>query len=127
MGAPGYYFQVEPGGKSFVAAGLYMPEPETLSKVRQEIDYNGERLEKVLKDAKFRKMYGQFWQGDQLKSVPKGYAKEHPRIGLLKLKSFLVEHSFTNEEVVSKVFRKKLVEAMRTAKPLVEFLKEGLE
>lgn len=127
MGTPGYYFQLEPGGKSFVAAGLYMPEPETLNKVRQEIDYNGERLEKVLKDAKFKKLYGQFWRGDQLKSVPKGYAKDHPRIELLKLKSFLVEHSFTDEEVVGKVFRKKLVETMRIAKPLVYFLKEAME
>ena len=127
MGTPGYYFQVEPGGKSFVAAGLYMPLPETLAKIRQEIDYSGERLDGILKNAKFKKFYARLWDGDALKSVPKGYAKDHPHIELLKLKSFLVEHPFTDEEVVSKTFQKKLIDAMRVAQPLVEFLKEGLD
>lgn len=127
MGTPGYYFQLEPGGKSFVAAGLYMPQAETLSKIRQEIDYNGERLQKILKEPKFRKLYAGLWTGDALKSVPKGYAKDHPQIELLKLKSFLVEHAFTDEDVRAKTFRKKLIDSMRTAQPLIEFLKEGLD
>ncbi|HTF19248.1 MAG TPA: DUF2461 domain-containing protein [Chryseolinea sp.] len=127
MGTPGYYFQLEPGGKSFVAAGLYMPQAETLSKIRQEIDYNGDRLQKILKEPKFRKLYAGFWTGDALKSVPKGYAKEHPQIELLRLKSFLVEHAFSDEETNSKTFRKKLVDSMRIAQPLIEFLKEGLD
>lgn len=127
MGIPGYYFQLEPGGKSFVAAGMYMPEAETLSKIRQEIDYNGERLQKILKEPKFKKLYSGLWTGDALKSVPKGYAKDHPHIELLKLKSFLVEHPFTDEEATSKTFKKKLIDSMRTAQPLIEFLKEGLD
>ena len=90
MGVPGYYFQLEPGGKSFVAAGMYMPMPETLGKIRQEIDYNGQRLDEILKVARFKKLYAGLWNGDALKSVPKGYAKDHPHIELLKLKSFLV-------------------------------------
>jgi uncharacterized protein (TIGR02453 family) len=127
MGTPGYYFQLEPNGKSFVAAGLYMPQAETLTKVRQEIDYNGDRLQKILKDPKFKKVYSGLWDGDALKSVPKGYAKDHPQIELLKLKSFLVEHPFSDEEVTGKTYKKKLIETMRTAQPLVEFLKEGLD
>ena len=127
MGTPGYYFQLEPGGKSFVAAGLYMPQAETLSKIRQEIDYNGERLQKILKEPKFKKLYADIWTGDALKSVPKGYAKDHPQIEFLKLKSFLVEHPFTDEEAMSKTFKKKLIDSMRTAQPLIEFLKEGLD
>jgi len=127
MGIPGYYFQLEPGGKSFVAAGMYMPQAETLSKIRQEIDYNGERLQKILKEPKFKKLYTSLWTGDALRSVPKGYAKDHPQIEFLKLKSFIVEHAFTDEEATSKTFRKKLIDSMRTAQPLIEFLKQGLD
>ena len=127
MGVPGYYFQIEPGGKSFVAAGLYMPEPETLGKIRQEIDYNGDRLDKILKAPAFRKFYGTLWNGDVLKTVPKGYAKDHPHIEFLKLKSFLVEHPFTDDEVTGSSFKKTLVTSMRAAQPLIEFLKEGLD
>lgn len=36
----GYYFHLEPANNSFLAGGLYNPEPENLVKVRQEIDYN---------------------------------------------------------------------------------------
>ena len=127
MGTPGYYFQLEPNGKSFMAAGLYMPQPETVAKVRQEIDYNGDRLQKILKDAKFKKLFGGLWDGDALKSAPKGYDKEHPHLELLRLKSFLVEHPFSDTDVTAKTYKKKLIEAMRTAQPLVEFLKEGLD
>jgi len=127
MGTPGYYFQLEPNGKSFVAAGLYMPEAETLAKIRQEIDYSGERLDKILKGAKFKKAYTGLWSGDALKSVPKGYDRDHPHIDLLRLKSFLVEHPFTDAEVLHKGYQKKLIESMRVAKPLIDFLKEGLD
>lgn len=126
LGTPGYYFQLEPGGKSFVAAGLFMPAPELLAKVRQEIDYNGEKLSAILREPKFKKAFGGLWSDDKLKTVPKGYAKDHPHIELLKLKSFIVEHAFTDDEVVSRTFRKKLVESMRIAKPLLDFEREGV-
>src|SRR3982751_443275 len=35
---PGYYLHIEPGNKSMLAGGLYMPEPANLAGVRQEID-----------------------------------------------------------------------------------------
>src|SRR5687767_1515502 len=57
---PGVYLHIQPGNKSFVAAGLWMPEPEPLAKIRQEIDYNGKTLEKIMSNPKFKKMYGTF-------------------------------------------------------------------
>lgn len=127
MGTPGYYFQLEPGGKSFFAAGLYMPPPETVAKIRQEIDYGGEELKKILKEPKFKKLFTGLWDGDAVKSAPKGYAKDHPHIELIKLKSFLVEHPFDDEEVTAKSYKKKLIETMRVAQPLIEFLKKGMD
>ena len=56
MGVPGYYFQIEPGNKSMVAAGMYQPSPENLAKIRQEIDYSGDQLVNILKEKKFKKL-----------------------------------------------------------------------
>ena len=42
----GYYLHVEQGN-SFLAGGVYMPEPPVLQAIRQEIDYNIEPLLKV--------------------------------------------------------------------------------
>ena len=34
---PGYYLHIEPGNKSLLAGGLYMPDAGNLAKIRQEI------------------------------------------------------------------------------------------
>ena len=126
MQEPGYYLHIEPAG-CFVAGGFYMPDPENLSKIRQEIDYNGEKLEKILKEKKFRKWFNGLANFDQLKTVPKGYGKDHPRLDFLKHKTFIVSHTFTDAEVTDKKFLKKLTEASQVIKPLNVFLKEAIQ
>jgi uncharacterized protein (TIGR02453 family) len=123
---PGVYLHIQPGNKSFVAAGLWMPEPELLAKIRQEIDYNGNTLVKIMSDKKFKKMYGVFEPEGSLKNVPKGYEKDHPHREWLKLKSFVVSHAFTDEEVKDKKFMKTVIDTYKTAKPLNDFLKESI-
>ncbi len=125
-GRPGYYFQIEPGNKSMVASGLYLPSSEDLAKIRQEIDYNGDRLEEIVSDKKFKKIFGKLWDEDKLKTMPKGYSVDHPHIEFLKLKSFLVIHYFTDAEVLDKKFLKRLVDSKRVAKPLNDLLIEAL-
>ena len=126
IGAPGYYFQVEPGNKSMVAAGMYQPSPENLAKIRQEIDYNGDQLVKILGEKKFKKIFGELWHEDKLKTMPKGYPAEHPHGELMKLKSFMVLRSFTDSEVTGKRFQRDLLDAMKTGKSLNDFLTDGL-
>lgn len=125
MGSPGYYLHIEPGNKSFAAGGLFMPEPDKLAKVRQEIDYNGESLVKIMKDKKFRKYYRDFWNDEAIKKAPKGYPKDHPHIDWIKLKSFVVTHEFTDKEVTANTFKKTIIDAYRCAKPLNDFLTEA--
>jgi uncharacterized protein (TIGR02453 family) len=123
---PGVYLHIQPGNKSFVAAGLWMPQPEPLGKIRQEIDYNSAVLTKIMTDKKFKKMYGAFETEYALKNIPKGYEKDHPMAEWLKLKSFVVSHYFTDEEVKSKNFMKTVIDRYKTAKPLNDFLKEAI-
>src|ERR1044071_9378309 len=52
---PGYYIHIEPG-KSFVAGGIYMPDATNLAKIRQEIDYNADKLMKVMNSKSFKKL-----------------------------------------------------------------------
>ena len=123
---PGYYIHIQPGNKSFLAGGLYMPDAGNLSKIRQEIDYNADRLLKVLNDKKFKKLFSDLDDFDKLKTSPKGYAKDHPHLDILKHKSFIVSHAFTDKEVKDKKFLKKVVEAAKTVKPLNDYLKEAI-
>ena len=125
MGKPGYYFQIEPGNKSFVAVGQFMPDAESLANIRQEIDYNSAAMTKLWKESKFKKYFEKFWDEDALKNAPKGFAKDHPHADWLRLKSFIVIHYFTDKEVLDKKFMKNLATVSLAGKPLNDFLNEA--
>lgn len=123
---PGYYVHIQPGNQSFVAAGIYMPSPENLASIRQEIDYSTSKFLKILNDKKFKKYYAGLDDFDKLKTAPKGYAKDHPHLDLLKYKSYIVSHAFTDAQVAAPKFVKEVAAACKTVKPLNDFLKEAL-
>jgi uncharacterized protein (TIGR02453 family) len=122
---PGYYIHIEPG-KSFIAGGLYMPDSENLSRIRQEIDYNTDAFLKILSDRKFKKLFPSLDDFDKLKTAPRGYPKDHPHIDLLKHKSYIVSHYFTDTEVLDKKFAKKAADVAKTLKPLNDFLRAAI-
>jgi uncharacterized protein (TIGR02453 family) len=122
---PGYYIHIEPG-KSFVAAGIYMPDSANLAKIRQEIDYNAESLLKILNNKNFKKYFTALDGFDKVKTAPKGYPKDHPYIDLLKNKSFIVSHTFTDKQVKDKNFVKQVAQVCKAAKSLNDFIKEAL-
>jgi len=122
---PGYYMHIEPG-KSFVAAGIYMPDSANLAKIRQEIDYNSKAFLKILNDKKFKKYFSGLDDFDRVKTAPKGYPKDHPQIELLKNKSFIVSHNFSDTQVKDKKFAKQVSEVCKAVKPLNDFLREAI-
>ena len=123
---PGYYLHVQPGNKSFIAGGIYMPDAANLSKIRQEVDYNAERLEKIFRDKKFKRLFSRFDDFDKLKTAPKGYPKDHPQIEWLKLKSFIVSLPLTDKQVTDKKFISVVSAGCKTIKPLNDFLREAI-
>jgi len=118
----GYYVHIEPG-KSFLAAGTYMPEAPYLSAIRQEIDYNLEEFEKIVSAKDFKKEFKSLSAEDALKTVPKGYDKENPALEFLKMKHFIVVKDLTDKEVMSKDFIKNTTKTFKAALPLITFLR----
>jgi len=123
---PGYYVHIQPGNQSFVAGGIYMPSPENLASIRQEIDYNTDKFLKILNNKKFKQYYPALDDFDKLKTAPKGYAKDNPHIDLLRYKSYIVSHSFTDAQVADPKFIKNIADAAKAIKPLNDFLKEAI-
>jgi uncharacterized protein (TIGR02453 family) len=124
----GYYVHIEPGA-SFAGGGMWMPMPEQLAKVRQEIDYNFDEFLSLIKSPAFKKQYQQLYTGDDvsLSRVPKGYDAENPAAEYLKLKSFIAMRPITDEEIASGDLEKICVNAFKALKPLVEFINRGIE
>ena len=123
---PGYYLHIEPSNKSFIAGGIYMPDAANLAKIRQEIDYNPDGLKKIMGGKKFKEAFGDFDDFDKLKTMPKGYAKDHPQIEWLKLKSFIVTMPLTDKQVTDKKLIAVISSACRQIKPLNDYLREAL-
>ncbi|MFY0602248.1 MAG: DUF2461 domain-containing protein [Cyclobacteriaceae bacterium] len=119
-GNPIYYFHLQ-AERSFLAGGLYMPEAESLKKIRQEIDYNPEELKKIVSQKEFVKNFGAI-DGERLKTAPKGYPKDHPNIELLQLKSFIVVHDFKASQVESERLLDDSLKLYEMMKPFNDYL-----
>ena len=124
----GYYLHFEPGG-SFIAGGMWMPEAPSLKKIRQEIDYNFEEFEGIVKSNTFIKQLGNLENGSDvtLSRPPKGYEETNPAITYLKLKSFIASSPISDAELTSKDLVPKIVAACAAIQPLVYFLNRALE
>ena len=124
----GYYVHIEKGA-SFIAGGFYSPEAADLKKVRKEIAFFHEDLEAILADKNFKKEFGSLDinETNSLKSMPRGYEKDHPAIEFLKLKSFTATQKYDISEVTQKDFVAKMSKKLITLKPLNEFINRALE
>ena len=69
----GYYFHLQPGGRSMMGAGFWQPEPSDLKRIREEIAADAAPLRKIINSASFKKHFGKL-EGDQVKTAPKGFA-----------------------------------------------------
>lgn len=124
----GYYFHLEPG-QCFTGGGIWMPMPEDLKKVRQEIDYNLPEFRKIIGSKKFKSVYGDISRDAEysLSRVPKGYDPDNPAAEYLKLKSYLAMINIKDSELTSKELLKKTVISFGALQPLVEFINHAIE
>lgn len=124
----GYYVHIEKGA-SFIAGGFYSPDAEELKKVRKEIAFFYDDLEEILKEKNFKKEFEtlDINENNSLKSMPRGYEKDHPAIEFLKLKSFTVSQKYDISEVTKKDFVAKMSQKLITLKPFNEFINRALE
>ncbi len=84
----GYYLNVGPAGL-YVASGLYHPSREDLARVRAAIadEATGPELEAILRRAAGRGLEPYL---DPLQRMPRDWPADHPRAGLLKARSLVL-------------------------------------
>jgi uncharacterized protein (TIGR02453 family) len=124
----GYYFHLEPGNKSFAGGGLWMPMAPELKKVRQEIDYNFDEFNGILKDKKFIAHFRAVDTSDDVKlvNVPRGYEKTNPAADYLKLKSFIAIKNITDAELKMPSLLTEACKAFEALKPFIAFLNQAM-
>lgn len=120
----GYYLHLEPGN-SFVGGGFWEPTKEDLHRIRKEFEADDTEIRAILSDPDFKKTYGTF-EGESVKTAPKGFDKNHKAIDLIRFKQFVVFHRFDDKEEFSDDFTDEVVGHFLTLRPFFDYMSEVL-
>ncbi|UEG50630.1 DUF2461 domain-containing protein [Ferruginibacter lapsinanis] len=122
----GYYFHLEPG-QSFIAGGCYMPEPEDLNNIRQEIDYGFEEWKTIINNKTFKKYFPNGIESPgTLVRPPKGYDESNPAIEFIKMKGFIVSCPISDAALTDQKNFKAIIKTFEAIKPLVDFMNKAM-
>ena len=121
---PGYYFHIEPDN-SFLGGGIYMPPSATLKLIRNYMAEHADKYLEMIKNPAFCAEFPEMFD-DQLKTAPKGFAKDHPHIALLRYKSFIFSKNIANSTVASDSYMNTLVDSFEKLYPVNAFLYKAL-
>lgn len=121
-----YYIQVGPNFEgdyieSGVYGGLWNPDAVMLRKMRRAIVDNIEEWEEIVHNKEIERLYPG-WCGDSLKTIPKGWDRDHPQAEYLRLKSYgkfrqLDERFFSDPQ-----WPERVSEMLRPLQPLIDFI-----
>lgn len=120
-----YYLQLEPGN-SFIGCGFFQPNPTDLLRIRKEFEMDDSEINAILKQTEFKKVYQGFDTSDQVKTAPKGFDKDHKAIDLIKNKNFFVAHNYTDKEVLTLDFVKKVIHHFELVQPFFRYMSDVL-
>ncbi len=117
--APGFYLHLAPD-EILAGVGMWQPDSESLNKIRNAIDANPGKWERVAKGKEFLAEYA--IGGESLKRPPKGFDPDHPYIDDLKRKDHIASLELDVGDTYSPGFIDDFTDACRDASPYMEFL-----
>ena len=114
------YIHVEPGA-SFVAGGIYQPDPDQLKLIRSAIVDDPNGFAKVIK--KLEKAGLAFGMGDPVVRMPKGFEDQaqHPFTDLIRSRSFVVSRPLADDDLERRDLPEMIVRFAVDVLPLLEF------
>ncbi|MBT8303037.1 MAG: DUF2461 domain-containing protein, partial [Bacteroidia bacterium] len=121
----GYYLHIQPNNESFIATGFWEPNKEDLFRIRKEFEQDDDEIREVINDKAFKKVWGEL-VGDEVKTAPKGFNKEHKAIDLIRKKQFIFTKKFTDKEVLSPNFIKDVDNAFKAIRPYFDYMSDVL-
>jgi uncharacterized protein (DUF2461 family) len=107
-----------------VGAGIYKPEPAALERFRNAIDSDGSGrpLQRIVTSLR-RKRY-QVDTHERLMSAPRGYAADHHRIELLRMKGIFAGKTFAPASWLStRKALQRIRQAVNDVSPLADWLR----
>lgn len=121
----GYYLHIQPNNESFIATGFWEPAPVDLLRIRKEFEMDDSEMRTILQDKKFNSIWGDF-VGDEVKTAPKGFSKEHKAIDLIKKKQYIFVKKFTDKEILDENFLNNVIESFKAIRPYFNYMSDVL-
>jgi len=123
---PGYYIHIQPG-ESFLAAGVYMPTPEALKKIRNEVYYNFGEFTAILEEKKVKKYFQGLSEMDKAKMAPKDFPKDFQGIEWLKHRHYILSCPLSEATIESNGLTGWILDVFEGVQPFQHFLRRALE
>ncbi len=120
-GGEAYYVEISTRGL-VVATGYWMMANDQLDRYRRAVDDDraGTSLQRIVADLRARALA---IEAHGLKTAPRGYARDHPRVELLRHKSMAAMRTFPPAGwLATGAAAERIVDVWRTARPLNDWL-----
>lgn len=122
--APSFYLHVQPGS-SFVGAGLWRPQPESVKRIRDFLADNPAAWKKATRSKAFTTYFA--FGGESLKRPPRGFEATHELIEDLKRKDFTAWQNLDDEVVTSGELKPIIVDRLKRLAPMIDYVCASLE
>ena len=121
----GYYLHIAPNNESFIATGFWEPNKEDLLRIRKEFEMDDEEIRTIINNKKFKSVWGDI-VGDEVKSAPRNFDKNHSAINLIKKKQFIFTKKYTDKEVLDPDFISHTNEVFKVIRPYFNYMSDVL-
>lgn len=120
-----YYLHIQPNNESFIAVGFWDPSKEDVLRIRTEFEIDDEDIRAIISNKQFKKVWGDI-SGEELKTAPRGFDKDHKAIDLIRKKQFLFTRKYTDKQVVAPDFLEDVNAAFKIVRPYLDYMSSVL-
>ena len=124
QGSAGFYFHLEPGGRSMLGAGIWMPPRAQLNRIRDAIAEKPAPFDRVARG--IPKRFGGLEEYSVLKRMPRGYPEDHPAAKWLRYQSFTSGRTLADADVTNTRLPGLLAREYEALLPLVRWVNGAL-
>lgn len=121
----GYYLHIAPNNESFIATGFWEPNKDDLHRMRKEFEMDDTEIRKIINIKAFKNIWGEI-VGDELKTAPRDFDKDHPAIDLIRKKQFIFTKKYTDKEVLSDSFLEDVNKSFKAIRPYFNYMSDVL-
>tara|TARA_R110002126_G_scaffold102687_2_gene234837 strand:+ start:886 stop:1572 length:687 start_codon:yes stop_codon:yes gene_type:complete len=122
----GYYLHIQPNNESFIATGFWEPAKEDLLRIRKEFEMDDTEIKAILADKKFNTIWGDTFVGDEVKTAPRGFDKDHKAIDLIKKKQYIFTKKYTDKAVLDANFLSEVNASFKAIRPFFNYMSDVL-